>query len=450
MKRMFLFFSALSLSLALSAQTPQTARAMLDAEPRLAVPSYTVYLDDGLPALTKAPKGYKPFYMSHFSRHGSRYQLSRSFYRKYIDLLERADSAGLLTDLGRSARDVMQRLCDEQTDRSGALSALGAEQHRGIAHRMYANFKPLFGKGTEVFARSSSVMRCAFSMFHFCEGLKECEPTLRLTLDASDGVQNILRPQERGPLFTPHVDSLWRAHLSDSSAWNLRLREWASQQSCPQAMAKLVNNPEAFEREFGVSSFRFTKEVHARLSFAQNVDVEAEELIGRIFTADELWLYHTYCSYQWYNSNACTGDPACAMIVSLMRPLVEDFVVRADAAVSGERTGVVDLRFAHDTQFVPLLAAMGFDGCWGEWTDVATVAEQWQTSRLVTMAANVQMILYRNKVGDVLVRFLVDERPATLPLAAVSEGFYRWDDVRGHLLSRLASLDASCRDLMTE
>ena len=25
------------------------------------------------PALTKAPKGYKPFYISHYGRHGSRY-----------------------------------------------------------------------------------------------------------------------------------------------------------------------------------------------------------------------------------------------------------------------------------------------------------------------------------------------------------------------------------------
>ena len=451
MKRILLFISALSVSLALSAQPRQTARETVDAEPRLAVPSYTVYLDDDLPAPAKPPKGYEPFYVSHFSRHGSRYQLSRSFYRKYIDLLERADTAGLLTDLGREALDAMRRLCREQESRSGELSALGAEQHRGIARRMYANFKPVFGRNTEVFAQSSNIMRCAFSMFYFCEGLKECEPTLRMTLAAGDGVQNVLRPQERGPHYTRRADSLWHSHLSDASEWNVRLREWSERQACPQAMSKLIADPETFGRKLGIPSFRFTKEVHARLAFAQNVDVETEELIGRIFSADELWLYHTYCSYQWFNSNACTDDPVCAIMISFMRPLVEDFIVRADAAVAGSRTGIVDLRFAHDTQFVPLLAAMGFEGCWGGWTDIETVARQWRTSRLVTMAANVQMILYRKKrSGDVLVRFLIDERDAALPLPAVADFFYRWPDVRAYFTDRLAALDDACRDLLAE
>lgn len=451
MKRISLFVSALFVSVALPAQTRPTAREAVDAEPRLAVPSYTVYLDDDLQPPARPPKGYEPFYVSHFSRHGSRYQLSRSFYRKYIDLLERADSAGLLTDLGREARDAMQRLCAGQKSHSGELSALGAEQHRGIARRMYARFKPLFGRNAEVFAQSSNIMRCAFSMFYFCDGLKECEPALRIRLDAGDGVQNVLRPQERGPLYTRHVDSLWHRHLSEASEWNGRLREWSERQACPQAMSRLIADPETFEREFGISSFRFTKEVHARLAFAQNVDVETGELIGRIFSADELWLYHTYCSYQWFNSNACTDDPVCAMMISFMRPLVADFIEQADAAVSGSRTGVVDLRFAHDTQFVPLLAAMGFEGCWGGWTDVETVARQWRTSRLVTMAANVQMILYRSKRGgDVLVRFLIDERDAELPLPAVSDFFYRWSDVRVYFLQRLAALDDACRHLLTE
>ena len=40
--------------------------------------------------LTKAPKGYKPFYISHYARHGSRYYWSHSLYNELDTLLSTA------------------------------------------------------------------------------------------------------------------------------------------------------------------------------------------------------------------------------------------------------------------------------------------------------------------------------------------------------------------------
>ena len=45
---------------------------LVKAEPRRAYGTDFPYSFD-VPALTKTPKGYKPFYISHYSRHGSRY-----------------------------------------------------------------------------------------------------------------------------------------------------------------------------------------------------------------------------------------------------------------------------------------------------------------------------------------------------------------------------------------
>ena len=46
---------------------------------------------------TPAPKGYKPFYVSHFGRHGSRFQGSESAYSGVCQTLDKLHEAGLLT-----------------------------------------------------------------------------------------------------------------------------------------------------------------------------------------------------------------------------------------------------------------------------------------------------------------------------------------------------------------
>ena len=42
--------------------------------------NYCIYPDSTLPALTPAPQGKKPFYISHYGRHGSRYLSNRKGY----------------------------------------------------------------------------------------------------------------------------------------------------------------------------------------------------------------------------------------------------------------------------------------------------------------------------------------------------------------------------------
>ena len=44
--------------------------------------------------LTPAPKGYKPFYISHYGRHGSRYLCDQNDYDYPYNILKRADSLG--------------------------------------------------------------------------------------------------------------------------------------------------------------------------------------------------------------------------------------------------------------------------------------------------------------------------------------------------------------------
>ena len=95
--------------------------------------NYYAYPGPEQQRLTPAPKGYTPYYISHYGRHGSRYLIGKSDYDRAWSVLLRADSLGKLTDYGK---DVLRRvilLRNEADQRRGELTILGAEQHRDIS-----------------------------------------------------------------------------------------------------------------------------------------------------------------------------------------------------------------------------------------------------------------------------------------------------------------------------
>ena len=101
MMKRFLLAAATVFAAALfaSAQQPDI-EAHLKAHPELL--AGTDYLcPTGPVTLTKAPKGYKVFYISHYGRHGARYAWQSDLYEKINDALSQADADGNLTEFGK-------------------------------------------------------------------------------------------------------------------------------------------------------------------------------------------------------------------------------------------------------------------------------------------------------------------------------------------------------------
>jgi hypothetical protein len=65
----------------------------------------------------------------------------------------------------------------------------------------------------------------------------------------------------------------------------------------------------------------------------------------------------------------------------------------------------------------------------------------WVDYRVFPMACNVQIVFYRKSAGDpdVLLKVLLNEDEATLPLKAVQGPYYRWSDFRDYYLKKLDS-----------
>lgn len=95
---------------------------------------------------TPAPKGYTPFYVSHYGRHGSRYLIADQDYASVIDVMRKAHDAGKLSSLGEDVYNRLQLVWDEAEGRGGELTPLGARQHHDIAQRMYKAYPQVFGK----------------------------------------------------------------------------------------------------------------------------------------------------------------------------------------------------------------------------------------------------------------------------------------------------------------
>ena len=63
--------------------------------------------------------------------------------------------------------------------------------------------------------------------------------------------------------------------------------------------------------------------------------------------------------------------------------------------------------------------------------------------RIFPMAANIQFIFYRknDKDKDVLVKVLLNEDEATLPIASDMAPLYHWKDVREYYLKKIADYE---------
>ena len=87
----------------------QSFKKDIDAKPELSASNGVAYpVPSG--KHTAPPAGYVPVYISHYGRHESRYLLSGRDYTRPLQVLERADSAGVLSEKGREIMGKIRRM----------------------------------------------------------------------------------------------------------------------------------------------------------------------------------------------------------------------------------------------------------------------------------------------------------------------------------------------------
>lgn len=375
---------------------------------------------------TPAPKGYKPFYVSHYGRHGSRYLLGDRDYLWIIQLMQKADSVNGLTPLGK---DVLKRLTlvwQEVQGRAGDLTPLGVRQHQGIAERMTKNFPEVFRGKRSVSARSTVVYRCAMSMAAFGDRLKGLNPQLDISYEMSEKYMSYLNYHtDRSNAFTH----------GEKGPWVEEYRKFEEQQVKPDRLVStLFSNANFIRCEVNPNNLMWGLYWIA----VDMQDIETPVSFYDIFTAREMFDLWQCVNYRFYIGNA---NPLASkgIVMANAKSLVENIIESADAAIK-DHSIAATLRFGHDGNVIPLLALLQIENFDVAVAGPSEVYKYWCDFKATPMASNVQIVFFENKKGDVLVKFLHNEKEVHIPVKTDNWPYYHWNEVRDYYQKRLAGM----------
>lgn len=410
----------------------QSAREEVLADPCKAGGIYYAYPGPA-DSLAVAPEGYKPFYISHYGRHGSRYLISDGDYARIIRQFAVADSLGQLTPAGKEALAKLAKVWDEAEGRGGELTPLGARQHKGIARRMYAAYPEVFPDSAVITARSTQVMRCAHSMMAFCEGLKELNPALVIPKESSKRWMNHL-------CWWTDEAAEWN---SDRGPWKPAYDAFRKENIKPERLiASLFTSTEGLP----MTDENLYFDLYWLAVDIQNM--ETKEDFFEYFTPEELYSLWRVNNLSFYMHNS-SYPLSKGLITANARNLLQNIVETADEYISTGQPGAT-LRFGHDGNITPLAALMKLDGFCGEEMDVEKAEDAWKSYRVTPMGSNFQAIFfYPEKDGkatadNTIVKFMMNEHDVKLPIETVAVGstFYNWKDARSFLQSQIDSATA--------
>ncbi len=374
-------------------------------------------------AQTPAPKGYVPFYIAHYGRHGSRYSYSARMFTNPIAVLEKALKENNLTPSGERLLDTLTARWKTMQYKIGDLTPLGWEQHQFIGKTMVATFPAVFGKGSKVDAASSPTVRSIISMASCCEAVAKAAP--KTSVYAHQGIRDFqaTRPNNRqNPFMYKGPDQPYPYPLSNDEYMEARFPAYR------QLLGRLFKEVDAALQGFSPSLlvYDLTLLVEGRRSLPEEDRMDLDGLM----TEEErngFWEVYNYMSYREYYKYR---TPCSAIL--------EDMIAKADARLENGVNGA-DLRFGHDHCLLALLMVMNLDAL----GTVAPRAEEmpfWFQNFRAPMAANVQCVFFRprgKRAGDVLVKVLLngEEMPVT-GLTPVSGPYYRWPELRAFWKAR--------------
>ena len=386
---------------------------------------YYAYPISDLQPQTKVPQGYKPFYISHYGRHGSRYLIADNDYKWVIDLFQQAKQQNALTELGYDALKRLELLWKEVEGHGSDLTPLGVRQHQGIAERMYHSYPEVFTDNKKISARSTIVLRCAMSMVAFGDKLKELNPKLIISYEASPKYMNYLNyHSDESNMFT-----------SDKTGpWVEEYRKFELEHTHPERIINSLFNNTNFIRKH-VNPHNLMWGLYWIASDMQNVETKVS--FYDLFEKDELFDLWQCINYRFYVCNANHADSK-GIVIANAKSLLKNILDSAEEAIADPSIAST-LRFGHDGNVIPLAAILHLNDCDVSVNRPEDVYKVWSDYKVVPMAGNIQIVFYKrnNNNEDILVKFLLNEQEAKIPLNTNIFPYYRWKDVKSYYTQQL-------------
>lgn len=395
---------------------------------------------------TKAPAGYKPFYLSHYGRHGSRFHQPADHYHALYNTLAKADSLGKLSDLGKSLLERAKYLDEYAAPRAGDLTQLGVAQHQGIAKRMVKNFPEVFKNDAYIEAYASTSVRCVVSMAAFLEELHAQKPKVEIHQESGKYLMSFISPLDFGKIINE----------SNTPAWQKENEKLYSHVNPTRMMRAIFNDSNYIKKNVdGGDLLSKIYEIGNSLQGSPEIEFSFDDL----WTADDLYERWRAQNAWWYS---VLGNNPFAKKQGLenARPLLKNVLDEADKVIAADTTKAdktaakpakkttATLRFGHDTVIIPFAVLLqlenGTMNTGIETADMENLHKVWRDYEITPMAANVQFIFYKSakKGSPILVKVMLNEIEQKLPVTCETKDerretrdcpaapYYRWDDVR--------------------
>lgn len=407
----------------------QSAKEEIGNNIRLTASNYLAYRGPQK-QLTKVPKGLKPFYISHYGRHGSRYLIGDNDYNIPLNTLSKAEKDGKLTPLGQETLGKVRTLVFRAQRRHGELTPLGHQQHRDIARRMYERFPEVFAGSVHVDAKSTVVIRCILSMENELQQLMLLNPQLQISQDAS----------EYDMPYMNHGDKVLSAQKDVTRVQMEYLAYFKKNFDYKPLIERLFTDVSYVENNFDV--YEFVSRLFKLASNIQSTESRHDTSLYNAFTNDELYRLWQVANAWWYLHYGPAPQNGGTQPFS-QRYLLKNIIEKADSAIALPKPGAT-LRFGHETMVMPLTCLLGLNGHDRQIADIGQLEQQgWVNYRIFPMAANIQFVFYRKDSNDkdVLVKVLLNEDEATLPIASDIAPLYHWKDVREYYLKKIADYE---------
>lgn len=372
------------------------------------------------PAPTPAPRGYKPFYISHYGRHGSRYAWNSRTYTVIHEVLSAAHEEGVLTPLGEKFYEDFEPFYEIPLINTGDLVPLGWEQHKRIAAWMYDTFPEVFRKSRDIDAIVSTSPRAIVSMSSFCLSLKEKNPKLQFYQSSTHTGLTVATPTSAPKQLKRTFKTDELPNIETVAHFNERFIDY-------EGILGRIFTDTSFPSKFQGGRTEFVTELNQLIGNYHNY--EERPLFDDILTPEQnanLWEALNY--YSWHIDLTARYQNI---------PLLEDLIAKADAAFDNPGRAA-DLRFGHDYVFEAFMCLINANGC-GTVPEKASEVKYWFQSYNVPMAATVLFVFYRDRKGDILFKVMQNEAEVTLPqLEPVTGPYYRWSDFKAWAADMMA------------
>lgn len=377
--------------------------------------------------VSETPKGYKPFYISHIARHGSRFLTeSGAACFQAVDMLMLYSDQ--LTSDGQSLLEDLRMMRDITVGHYGELTKLGALEHSQICARMMRHYPEVFSgdRRNGIKAYSTSSPRAMASMHAFLGELNGRAPGLTVKEYETHFGKDARSREVTGREYLIKGNLKEQAEKKKTELVKIGKKILKGRNGYGAFAAKIFQNPSLVPAATVES---LAKMAFRALKTGRVTEPETMPSMGKYFTPEELYLLWAPGCITWLRFVNLPGyDSPLAQEVG--GGILERMIKDADRAIRSCSSTAATLRFSHDTNLLPLMAAMQLEGAVFDCPETELL-EHFQNYNLICPACNVQMVFYRSSGGPILVKFLLNEKETLLHGLSPTTGcFYDWNSVK--------------------